>query len=189
MKRRNFIATSALGTAGLVTAKTSAPFHFLKTKVPHDYFVGTMVLAEDIYAKGITAELDRMQSLGGINTVMPFSHHHVARQYRPNFSPKTDATGNTITDVFVKTNPKYYKNKEWGTRNPNHTYADRDILDELGEACASRDMKVYARILEPYVITGAISGFEAFAEVDSYGEKGKTYVTIIRATWDIGIVS
>ena len=159
-----------MGAAGLAAMPKS--FAFPRNPKPSRYFVGTMVLAEDIYAKGIEAELDRMQELGGINA-NAFSHHHVARQYRPNFSPKTDENGNVITDIFVKTDPKLYKNKEWGYRNPEHTYANLDILDELGEAGASRDMEVYARILEPYVITGAIPGFEEFAEVGSYGEKGK----------------
>lgn len=147
--------------------------HIFKTSKSKRYFVGTMVMAEDLYTKGIESELDRMQDLGGINTVMPFSHHHVQRQYRPNYSPKTDESGNIITDVLVRTHPKYYKNKAWGLRNPKHTYADLDILDELGEAAASRGIEVYARILEPYVITGALQGFEAFAQVDSDGSKSK----------------
>lgn len=172
MKRRNFIASTALGATGIacnpkLLAQPLKPYK----NIP--FLVGTMVMAEDLYEKGIAAELDRMQALGAINTVMPFSHNHVARQYKPNYAPKTDKEGRTITDIYVKTNPKYYKNPEWGYRDPKDLYANRDILDELGEACAERNMKVYARILEPYVITGLIPGLEDYAEVDSTGEKGR----------------
>ena len=34
-------------------------------------------------------------------------------------------------------------------------------------------MQVYARILEPYVITGAIPGFDQFAEIGADGQQGR----------------
>ena len=136
-------------------------------------FIGTPVLPEILYERGIEASLDAMQELCGINTVMTFTHDHVFRQYRKGFVPKTDHEGDDLTNVWVKTNPKHYADPELQGLTPNTEYADRDILDELEAAAKPRNMKVYGRILEPYVITGAIPGFEEFAEIDAYGEKGR----------------
>jgi hypothetical protein len=112
-----------------------------------------------------------MQSVAGINTVMAFSHWHVARQYHPGFAPSTDEEGNELTDVWVETHPKYYANPKLIGENPNAKFADRDVIQEMIEVGKPRGMDVFARILEPYVITGAIPGFERFAEVDVHGEK------------------
>lgn len=173
MKRRHFIKQAAVGTSlmGL------APAHNIFGSGSHarskeTMFIGTPVLPEFLMEEGIEKTLGEMQGLAGINAVMTFSHDHVFRQYRPGFAPKTDKEGNPLTNVWVKTNPKYYANPAFQGKDPNAKYADRDILDELHEAAKPRNMKVYARILEPYVITGAIPGFEEFAEVDANGEKG-----------------
>jgi hypothetical protein len=136
-------------------------------------FIGTPVLPVYLYEKGIPSELDRMKEVAGINTVMTFSHTHVFRQYRAGFTPLTNDKGQEITDVFVKTHPEYYADPDLQGKNQHALYADRDILDELVEAAEPRNMKIYARILEPYVITGAIPGFEEFAEVNARGERGK----------------
>ena len=135
-------------------------------------FLGTLAIPEHLYEVGIPESLDTMQELVGINVVLAFSHNHVTRQYRPNFAAKTDSNGNEITDTYVRTHEKYYAHPDLQGKNFQAKYADRDILDELADEAAPRGMKVYARILEPYVITGAIPGFEAFAEVNAYGEKG-----------------
>ena len=115
-----------------------------------------------------------MKELAGVNTVMTFSHDHVFRQYRPGYAPKTDTKGHALTNVWVKTHEKYYANPDFQGKDFSAKYADRDILDELEEAARPRGMKVFARILEPYVITGAIPGFEEFAQVDANGEKVNT---------------
>jgi len=136
-------------------------------------FIGTPVLPEYLYEKGIEEELDRMRELAGINTVMTFSHDHVFNQYRKDFQPKVTKEGEPLTNVWVHTHPKYYPNRDWTKQELSAAYAGRDVIDELYEAAQSRNMRVYARILEPYVITGAIPGFEEMAEVDANGERGR----------------
>ena len=172
MNRRKFIEGSGLLAAGLGVSSFNV---FGKNYAVNQnrMFIGTPVLPVYLYEKGIADAFDEMQELCDINTVMTFSHTHVARQYRAGFEPLKDEHGNEITDVFVKTHQKYYANPALMGKNPDAKYADRDLLDEMHEAAVPRNMDIYARILEPYVITGAIPGFEAFAEVNTQGEKGK----------------
>ena len=134
-------------------------------------FIGTPVLPEFLYENGIRKSLDEMQERVGINTVMTFSHDHVFRQYRKNFETKVSHKGEPLTNVWVRTDPSYYDNPALMGRTDNYKYADRDILDDLHKETKSRGMKVYARILEPYVVTGAIKGFEKWREVDAYGNE------------------
>lgn len=97
MQRRKFIKNTSLGFASL-----SVPFHQIKISANErpSMFVGTPVLPEYLYEKGIPETLDAMRELAGINTVMTFSHDHVFRQYRAGFTPKTDHEGND-RDVFL----------------------------------------------------------------------------------------
>lgn len=133
-------------------------------------------MPQGLYQRGIEASLDAMQELAGINTVMTFSNNMVAKQYRPEFGHATDPeTGQPITDVFVHTDEAHYASTSLRqAKNPTHLYADRDLLNELAEAARPRNMQVYARILEPYTITGAIPGLEACAEVDIHGATANT---------------
>jgi hypothetical protein len=134
-------------------------------------FIGTPVLPEYLYENGIAKTLDQMQEYAGINTVMTFSHDHVFNQYRKGFGPKTDKEGNEYTNTWVHTNEKYYDNLAHLKNDEKGKYAELDVLDELYEHAQPRGMDVYARILEPYTITGAIPGFEPFAEINANGEK------------------
>lgn len=171
MNRRKFIQNSLTGAALLSTAGVPKSFGITSKKQnSHGMFIGTPVLPEYLYENGIANSLDAMQELAGINTVMTFSHDHVFNQYRKDYLPKVAHDGSLLTNTWVKTNKKYYPNPEWARRDPN-TFSDRDVLDELQQEASSRDMKVYARILEPYVITGAIPGFEEMAEIDANGNK------------------
>lgn len=137
---------------------------------PQRMTVGTAVLPEVLVARGIAPDLQRMRELGGINTVMVFTHRHVGRQYRPGFAPLRDNEGNELTDVWVRTDPAAYDDPALQGKNPGARYADVDILDALHAEAPRHGMRVYARILEPYVITGAIPGFEAWREVNALGE-------------------
>ncbi|RMG54604.1 MAG: hypothetical protein D6722_28830 [Bacteroidetes bacterium] len=173
MNRRNFVQKAALGSAALLAPN---PFRALARRgdgIPLDQlFVGTMIIPSALYAKGVAATLDEMQALAGINTVMPFTHTHVGRQYRADYRPFEDADGHPLTDIYVRTHEAYYPDPRWADRGPATRYADRDVIDELVEAGASRGIQVYGRILEPYVITGVIPGFEVFAEEDALGAPG-----------------
>ncbi len=167
MKRRQFIQhVSALSAVTLASG-------FGKSDETSSMFIGTPVLPEYLYENGIEKTLDQMQALSGINTVMTFSHDHVFNQYRPGFRPKTDAHGNEFTNVWVHTHEKYYADPQYLKNDNQGKYADKDILNDLYQATKSRGMNVYARILEPYVITGAIPGFEKMAEVDANAGKGR----------------
>ncbi|MCS4435764.1 hypothetical protein [Aquiflexum gelatinilyticum] len=171
MKRRKFLKTSITAAASLSAFSTRA--WGKQTNQNSGFFIGTPVLPEYLFDKGIANSLDAMQEMAGINTVMTFSHDHVFNQYQKNFRPKTDENGKEYTNIWVKSDPALYPNPEMGKQDPTAKYAGRDVLDELWAEAEPRKMKVYARILEPYVITGAIPGFEEFAEVDVFGNKGK----------------
>lgn len=106
MKRRKFIKNTALGTAALTTTPAFSMFKSQKGYNSSGMFVGTPVLPEYLYEKGIADILDAMQERSGINTVMTFSHDHVFRQYAKNFEAKKDSYGNPLTSVWVK-NYKY----------------------------------------------------------------------------------
>lgn len=172
MNRRSFVKKSAIGFAGLSTFPYQGAFSMNKPGANgRKMVIGTPVLPEYLFENGIENCLDQMQEWAGINTVMTFSHDHVFNQYRKDFQPKTDNEGNPYTNTWVHTNPGYYENKNFLTHDEKGKYAQRDVLDELHMATRSRGMNVYARILEPYAITGAIPGFEEFAEVDALGNK------------------
>jgi len=146
--------------------------HTPKRQKPGNLFIGAPVLPEFLFEKGITDTLDAMQELADIRTVMTFSHSHVFRQYNPGFSPKTDSEGHPLTDLYIKPDQQYYPVKKWMGLSEGLKYSGRDVLDELYPEAIKREMQIYARILEPYRITGAIPGFEEFAEVDAHGEEG-----------------
>ncbi|MEZ4776145.1 MAG: hypothetical protein R3D00_23430 [Bacteroidia bacterium] len=171
MKRRKFLQTSA--TAAVSLSAWNPLSLNLSSRKAGDFFLGTPVLPEYLFDRGIANCLDAMQELAGINTVMTFSHDHVFNQYQKNYRPKTDENGREYTNTWVKSTPDYYPNPQWIRQDSGAKYAGRDVLNELWSEAEPRKMKVYARILEPYVITGAIPGFEEFSEVDVYGEKGK----------------
>lgn len=137
--------------------------------------IGTPALTLGLYQRGVEASLDAMREQAGINTVLAYVNTLQLRQYRPGFGPNIDeATGRPTTDVYVRTHDHYYgRTPLKHRRNPDTLWNDRDIFDELAELAPSRGMKVYARILEPYVITGAIPGMEACAEIDADGRPGE----------------
>ncbi|MGB6222121.1 hypothetical protein [Haloferula sp.] len=138
-------------------------------------FIGSPVMPDALFNDGIETTLDAMRELSGINCVMTYSNNYASRQYRPNFAPPIDGvSGHEVTDLYVRTHEKYYTDTPLRQqRNPDALWSDRDLIDELCEAAKPRGMDVYARILEPYVITGAIPGLEACAEIDANGEPGK----------------
>jgi hypothetical protein len=175
MKRRRFLLDSAKATAaaaftGPLLPTSAFAIHHRRAVPAEQLFVGTPVLPEFLMERGIANVLDEARELSGVNTIMTFSHDHVFRQYRPGFGPKTDAEGHPLTNVWVKTNPEYYARPDLQGKDFTARYADRDILDELEAEARPRRMQVYARILEPYVITGAIPGAEDWREIDANGE-------------------
>jgi len=172
MQRRKFLKRTATTAAGIAVfpSMNSIRGHGIRTS--DDLFLGTPVLPEYLFEQGIPVTLDRMQELAGIKTVMTFSHAHVFRQYNAGFASKTDQQGNPLTDVYVHTHAEYYARPSLQGRSPGTKFDGRDVLDELHEETQKRNMEVYARILEPYRITGVIPGFDEFAEIDSEGEKG-----------------
>lgn len=166
--RRSLLKQSV---AGLATLSLGARRTHAAPPPPGRLFLGTLVEPAHMYETGIGKALDEMQAVVGINAVMTFTHTHTSRQYRPQHAQQRDEAGRPLTEVWVKTNPKYYASPALQGKDPQALYADRDIVDELLAEAKPRGMQVYARILEPYVITGAIPGFEAFAQVDLHGKK------------------
>ena len=174
MKRRRFVKDSMLGAAAMM-APLQTPFRTgrAKTKLqPQPLFTGAPVLPEYLYEHGMAETLDAMKEVSGIETVMTFSHDFQFRQYQPEFRPKTDSEGHALTNIWVGTDERFYQDPDHAKRDSRLRYSDRDVLDELWAEAEPRGMKVYARILEPYVITGAIPGFQSFAEVDVNGNQG-----------------
>lgn len=171
MDRRKFLRNATVSATGTTILPGISVLAKTVKRSASGLFLGTPALPEYLFGRGIANELDRMQELAGIQSVMTFSHSHVFRQYQPGFGHKTDADGKPLTDLFVKTDPKYYSHPALQGITTGK-YAGRDILDELYEETEKRGMKVFARILEPYRITGVIPGFEEFAEENSNNEKG-----------------
>ena len=169
MKRRQFAKNMAFAGAAYAAMPTLA---FSRNKRKSDFFIGTPVLPEYLLENGVSECLDSMKELAGINCVMTFSHDHVFNQYRKDFRPKTDPEGKEYTNTWVRTDLSLYADPSLCYQDPAAKFAGRDVLDELWEEAAPRKIRVFARILEPYRITGAIAGFEDFAEVDARGEKG-----------------
>ena len=137
-------------------------------------FIGSPVTPQILFNQGVDATLDAMRELAEVNTVMTFSNNMVMRQYQPHFAPGIDKiSGHELTDIYVRTHDRYYeKTPLKQRRNPDALWSDRDLIDELCAAAKPRGMQVYARILEPYVITGAIPGMEKCAEINALGEPG-----------------
>ena len=174
MKRRKFIKQSTLGSLSALTFSPALLANQPGVPGIHNrLFVGTPVLPEALYDRGIPESLDAMRELSMIRTVMTFSHDFQFRQYRPGFIHKTDQDGRPLTNIWVRTDSSRYPNRDWAYRDPNLKYADRDILDDLWSEADPRGMEVYVRILEPYVITGAIPGFHDFAEIDAKGNRSR----------------
>lgn len=172
MNRRTFLNRSILTSTFLGSVGASNVFSLANNIGKNDrMFIGTPVLPEFLYENGISKSLDKMQERAGINTIMTFSHDHVFRQYHKNFDTKVSRKGEPLTNVWVRTDAKYYANPALMGRTDECKYADRDILDDLHKEAKPRGLKVYARILEPYVVTGAIPGFEKWREVDAYGKE------------------
>jgi len=134
-------------------------------------FVGTPIIPPYLYEHGIEAVLDEMRESAAINNILVFTHTAVGRQYLPGFAKqKAPSEDRNITDVFVRHSEDAFPDTPLRfEEQPDDLYADRDILDELLEAAAPRDMSVWGRILEPYRITGALIGAENCAEVDAEG--------------------
>ncbi len=169
MKRRTFIRSASLAATALPLVTNDLLGR--KPVAPEGLFIGTPVLPDYLFKKGIGNTLDRMQELAGIKTVMTFSHTHVFRQYQSGFGPRKDASGDPLTDLYVHTHARYYDNPVQAGGD-HMKYAGRDVLDELYQETARRGMKIYARILEPYRITGVIPGFDQYAETDVNGNEG-----------------
>jgi hypothetical protein len=171
MQRRSFIKKSVISAAGISTVTFHSAFSILNPGARNNgIFVGAPVLPEYILQRGVAKTLDEMREMASVKAVLVFSHDHVFRQYQPSYQPKMQ-DGLPLTNVWVKTDPQYYRDPALQGRHDNLLYGGRDVMDEIWAEAQPRGMKVYARILEPFVITGAIPGFEAFAEVDANGEK------------------
>ena len=170
MNRRDFLKSSAVAALA-----SSLPMPNLRAQNaargmidPARMTIGTTVKPVELFTIGIPEMLDRMRELAGVNTVMTFTHTHVGRQYN-RFQPPRDDEGNLLPETWVRTNPALYANPSLQGLSPGAKWADRDVLDELHAEAEPRNMTVYARILEPYVVTGAIPGFENWREVDALG--------------------
>lgn len=168
------IAAAALVPALGRSAFATSPMSTAAPAVPPEFFIGTTVMPESLFTRGVATLLDEMRELAGVRTVMTFSNNVVTRQYRPEFAAPTDpATGAEATDVYVRVHEEFYRDTTLRqVRKPGTVWSDRDLLDELVAEARPRGMQVYARILEPYVITGAIPGSGRCAEIDAHGAPG-----------------
>lgn len=136
----------------------------------NSFFIGTPVMTHYLYEKGIETALDAMKEMSGVNAVMPYFASYQLHQYSG--YRREAGTDRIVSSRYVSFRDEAFE----GTciKHPDcegHLYADRDILDEIAEAAASRGMDVYTRHLEPYVITGIIPGLDQCREVDAEGRE------------------
>lgn len=139
----------------------------------HKTLVGTQILPEPLYREGIEDTLDRMRELSEINTLFVMFDTTYLRSFR---GANVDAaSGKEITEIWVHTHSQYHNRSPFPyAQNPDALYGDRDILDELTEPAAARDMAVYARVLEPYYLTDAVPGISAALQIDAYDKPLRT---------------
>lgn len=133
--------------------------------------IGTTILPPYLFQQGFDSTFDAMKELAEVDTVMVFSNNDVIRQYQPNFQPPKDPeNGDAIATVNVRVHEEYYQQTSLRqTKREEEMYTDRDVIDEACAAAGERNMEVWGRILEPYMITGAIPGSEICAEIDTHG--------------------
>jgi hypothetical protein len=133
-------------------------------------FVGTQVFPEEVFERGAGELLDEARQLSRVNTAMVFFHTLNIDMYRQRGQAaagesQAGRAGEKV--LWVRSDEAHYQ----GTplRYPpaeSSVYDGRDAVDELLEAAGSRGMAVYARSLEPYMITRRIAGLSATAEID-----------------------
>lgn len=113
-------------------------------------FIGIQFGPQNAYDEGIDHCLDLMQETAKVNALVIYTHQthdgHRADHGKP-FPTRSGADELPVT--WVRTNADLYADTFLQpTVEPDRTYGDRDILDDLREPAAARGMKLYSRILE-----------------------------------------
>jgi hypothetical protein len=162
-------------------------------------FVGTQIFPLEVFEKGAGALLDEMRELSRVNTAMVFFQTLSGDMYRQ----RGDAAGGNSQAgtagpkvLWVRSDRSHFACTPLGyPPDEPSEYDGRDVVDELIEAAQSRNMTIFARSLEPFMITRRLAGLSATAEVDVIGRLGDNpcfnnadYRNFILATYEDLIV-
>ncbi|MFP4380508.1 MAG: hypothetical protein ACLFUS_08395 [Candidatus Sumerlaeia bacterium] len=154
-------------------------------------FIGTTAMSAELMQTGVEVAFDEMQEIAGINSVLIFAHDCAAYMYRRKHNID-EASGKVIDEIHVRTDPSYYEGLPYQIkRMEDSAFGDRDVLDDAIAAAESRNMDIYARILEAFTITDYTEGLHKVEEVDEEGNPTNKpclnhpdYLRFVLAEWE-----
>lgn len=132
--------------------------------------VGTQVLPETVFQRGVAPLLDEFQELAGINTVLVFFHTLNLLMYKPLYLKGAASLCSGDQAVWVRTSDKAFARTSLRYPAPGAgPWEGRDVIDELLEEASSRGMQIYARALEPFMVNNLIPGLLEKSEINLDG--------------------
>ncbi|TFH35137.1 MAG: hypothetical protein E4G95_07275 [Bacteroidia bacterium] len=188
--RRKFVkdlgALMAVGAAGelamgeIINPFVSANLPRPQLRIPGETFVGIQMSPHTMLDEGIEQCLDLCKEKAGVNAVFPYSHaFHTRSLGKPLQNLATDHgkpprdLRNRVPSVYVRHSDKYFNDTPLRVKppEPGLEFSGRDLFSEIRKPADSRNIKVFARILES---TGYyIENFEKVLTVDVYGNQGE----------------
>jgi hypothetical protein len=144
MNRRRFLATAA--------AFAAAPAFAAENVRP---LIGIQIAGHSLLDEGMDRCLDTIQSTCRANTIFLYSHSYYAAHgrapqlYADHGLPIRDERQRNITRVWLRHHAEAFKGTSLAMPEPDGEYGDRDLFAEAADACRTRGLRFYARILEP----------------------------------------
>jgi hypothetical protein len=134
---------------------------------PAGTFNGIQMGPHTILDEGIEHTLDLIADTAGVNAVMPYSHAYNAALVKPlrdradHGVPLTDNTGRRFPLVWVRAHEPYYRDTtlRHPAPDPRAEHASRDLFTEIVAPARSRNMKVYARVLESSAMNRVVTNY------------------------------
>lgn len=186
--RRELLQSLGALTAGAVSAPAfQQGGRGRRPAAPAERFVGVQMGPHSMLDEGIDRVLDLLQECG-INAPMVYSHtYYTADGIRSKRNPAVlapdhgipvrDLNKRNLPFVWVKHHEEYFKNTvlRHNPVKPDHEYADHDLFAEMLGPVRKRNMKLYARILEPFSADMAtlLPNWVRVLTVDADGRPGR----------------
>jgi len=139
---------------------------------------GLLCSPHSFYDEGIDYVLDNVQEKAGTNAIVVYTYQGMTpgargAQYLADHGKPIQPNRLNDATTWVNVDERYFR----GTSlrhiedGPNRLYADKNIVEDLEEPLRSRDMKLYARILEGWSM-GYRPGFFKVHQIDLEGRLG-----------------
>ena len=139
---------------------------------------GMLCSPHSFYDEGIDYMLDALQEKSATNAIVAYTYQGMTpgargKQFLADHGKPIDHDRLNDATTWVNVDERYFR----GTSlrhiedGPNRTYADKNIVTDLEEPLRSRDMKLYARILEGWSM-GYRPGFFQVHQIDINGQLG-----------------